>query len=67
MEIPDRAQSQELSILCSFWEPIGACGLQTRTDGRPRKDHGDTEFESTKECEIVVLYPGVYGILQKVD
>lgn len=34
-KIPYRAQSQEVYVLRSFWEPIGACGLQTRTDGSP--------------------------------
>ena len=31
-KIPDCAQPQEVSIFHSFWEPVGACGLQTMVD-----------------------------------
>ena len=30
LKIPVHAQPQEVSVLHSFWQPIGACGLQTR-------------------------------------
>lgn len=50
-------------VLCSFWELFGAHGLQTGIDGRPHKDHDDTELGSAEECEIVARYPGTYEIL----
>ena len=48
-KILDRAQSQEVYVLCSFWELVGACGLQTGADGRPRKDSDDTKLGSIAE------------------
>ena len=65
-KIPNHAQSQEVSVLCSFLEPIGECGLQIGTNSRSHKDSNDTELGSTKECEVVVRYPGTCGILQEV-
>jgi len=65
-KIPDHAQAQEVSVLHSFWEPIGACGLQTRVDGRPREDRGDSKLGNTEDCEIATRYSGTYGILQEV-
>ena len=65
-KILDHAQSQEVSILRSFLEPIGACGLQTRDDGRTREDRGDSELGSAKECETVAPYSRTHGILLKV-
>lgn len=65
-KILDHAQSQEVFVLCSFWEPVGACGLQTRIDGIPHEDHSDTELVSVEECEKIACYSGTYEILQKV-
>ncbi len=65
-KIPDHAQSQKVSSLHSFWEPIWACGLLTRTGSRPRKDHSDTKLGSAEECETNTCYSRTYGILQKV-
>jgi len=64
-KIPNCTQSQEVSILSSFWEPIGACGLHTRTDGRPYEDRGDIELGSVEECETAQHYSGTYEILHK--
>ena len=63
-KIPDRAQPQEVSALCSFSE-IGACGLQTRVDGRPCEGRGDSKLGSAKECETVVHYSRTHKILRK--
>lgn len=64
--IPGHAQSLEVYVRCSFWEPIGACGFQTRIDGIPHEDHNHTKLGSVKECELVVRYSGTYGILNQV-
>eukprot|EP00253_Pinus_taeda_P034249 PITA_34249 len=40
--------------------------LETKIDGRPREDHGDTELGSTEEHEIVACYSRIYRILPKV-
>ena len=65
-KIPDCAQSEEVLVLCSFWDRTGSRGLQKGTDGRPHEDHGDTELGGIKECEIVACYPRTYRILHKV-
>lgn len=66
MKIKNHDQPQEVSISCSFWEPIGASGLLTRDDGRPREDHGDSKLGSIEECVTATHYFGTYGVLQKV-
>lgn len=66
MEIPNRTQPQEVSVSRSFWEPIGACGLQIRADARPHKYCGDSELGSAEKCETVAHCSRIYGILQKV-
>jgi len=65
-KIPESAQPKEVLVLCSYWNPIGSCGLETKTDGRPREDRGDTELGSTKKCKATVRYLSTYGVLQKV-
>lgn len=65
MKIRDRAQPKEVSIFHSFWEPIGASGLQTRANGRPHKDRSDFKLGSVAKCETIARYSGAYGILQK--
>lgn len=65
-KIPDYAQSKEVSIFCSFWDPVGSCDLQTRIDGRSHEDHSDIKLVGAKECEVVVHYPRTYRILHKV-
>lgn len=62
-KIPDHAQSQEVYVLYSFWELIGASGLHTRTNSRTCEDRGDIEVGSTKECETTARYFETYGIL----
>ena len=66
LKIPDCAQSQEVYVLNSLWEPIGACGLQRRIDGRPHKYCSDNELGSDEKCETDPHYFGTYRILQKV-
>ena len=65
-KVPYQAQSKEVSVLCSFWDPVGACGLQTGINGRSREDHGDTKLGSTEECEAAESYFRTHRILQKV-
>ena len=40
-----------MSILHSFWKLVGACGLQTGTDGRPREDRGDTKLGAPRSVK----------------
>lgn len=42
LKIPDHTQSEEILVLCSFWDSVASCGLYTGTDGRSSKDCGDT-------------------------
>ena len=49
-EVPDQAQSKELSVLCPFLDLSGSCGMQNRLDGRPYEYHGHNQFGGAKEC-----------------
>ena len=62
-EVPDHAQSEEMFVLCPFWDLAGSCGMKTRLDGRPYKDHVHNQLGGTKECETAVCNARAYGIL----
>ncbi len=40
-KVPDCAQSEEMFVLCPFWDFPGSCGMQTRIDSTPYEDHSD--------------------------
>ena len=62
-KIPDCAKSEEVSILCPFWDPTRACGVQIGIDGIAREDHGDNQLGGAKGCETNVCNLGAYWIL----
>jgi len=37
-EVPDRTQSEEMFVLCPFWDLSRSRGMHTRLDGRPYED-----------------------------
>ena len=63
MKIPNHPQSEEMFVLCPFWDLVGPCGMQTRLDGRPCEDRGHNQFGGAKECEIAMCNFGAYRIL----
>jgi len=62
-EVPNHTQSEEMFVLCPFWDLFGLCDMQTRLNGRAYDDRNHNQFRGTKECEIAVLNIGEYGII----
>ena len=62
-KVLDHAQSEEILVLCPFWDLAGSCGMRTRLDGRPYEDHGHNQFGSTEECETTTRNAGEYAVL----
>lgn len=63
LEVPNCTQSEEMFVLCPFWDLAGSRGMQTTIDGRPCKDHGYNQFGGTKECVIATHNVGAYRVL----
>jgi len=49
-QILDRAELEEMYILCAFWKFSRPCSMQARIDGGPYEDSSDCEFRSSQEC-----------------
>lgn len=66
LKISNHAQYKEVSILCPFLDPVGACGTKTGIDGIPHNDHIDNHLRGDKECETVAHNSRLYQVLYEV-
>ncbi len=61
--ITDHSESEDVFILCPLWDLAGSCVVQARADGGPCQDHGNSQFEGPKECQIAVRNFGPYWVV----